>query len=781
MSDSPASGSGSGSASAPEPGPDTVFVPERDLPASLDHESAVEAAYAEELAEAADCLGRGLPVLIECDKELAPYLYANLRARLRARNLRCDYIGGRPRADEVQANPVAQAQSLTGVMIQHLRDAVRGNTRQGCDVVVLPHLDLLTTSQGGLTGEAREVIPLLYENPDMLWVGFKDPSFPLPDVIVNLFPRRISLLGVRRSRLRKLVTQREARKFGRNFNPWALYKHVSGLNAVRLRKLLSTLDGRDYPDNPRHVIAQLRRATLGGTLEIPEVDLDRDLGGYGKVKTRIKQEILDILARKDDLSDPDAIRSMENLIPKGMIFWGPPGTGKTLFAKAIATALGAAVTIVSGPELKSKWVGESEENLRRIFRAARQSAPSIIVFDELDSFATARGTYAGSGVEHSMINQLLTEMDGFHREELVFVIGTTNFVESLDPALMRPGRFEFQLHIPHPDADDRRAILEIYNRSMRLGMTEEALDRAVRLTADLVPGGSPPARYTGDHINALCRTIARARIRRGDDAPTSPEDVERAVSEWIEAPKISPAEERVVAVHEVGHAVCSLFCEHAPPIDRVSIRGDLSGALGFVQHQEKANRYVVTRGQLLDDLCILMGGREAERMLLEDLSIGSADDLRRATGIARALVEQFGMGGDEVGLRRYVDDEVSGRRFPHLSDARREALDNAIAELLEQARARAADILTRNRALVETLRDELLARKVLDAKTFAEMTSGVGVGARARARPSETDERADGSESESQSESPPPAGADGDDAGSKRKGSPSKESAPCPK
>ncbi len=133
-----------------------------------------------------------------------------------------------------------------------------------------------------------------------------------------------------------------------------------------------------------------------------------------------------------------------------MIFWGPPGTGKTLFAKAMATVIGAAITIVSGPELKSRWVGESEERLRQVFHRARQSAPSIIVFDELDSFAAARGTYTGSGVEHSMVNQLLTEMDGFHADELVFVVGTTNFVESIDPALLRPGRFEFHLHIPHP-------------------------------------------------------------------------------------------------------------------------------------------------------------------------------------------------------------------------------------------------------------------------------------------------------------------------------------------
>ncbi len=443
-------------------------------------------------------------------------------------------------------------------MLNQLRDAVRGAVERR--VVVLPHLDLLTTSQGGLTAEAREVIPLLYENPELVWLGFKDPSFPLPRVIENLFPHRESLLGIPRGRLQHLVTQKEARKFGRRFNAWGLYKYVSGVNAVRLRRLLSTLEGEDYPDDPKHAYRQLRQATLVGTLEVPETDLDRDIGGYDRVKQRLRAEILDVLARKDRATDAEEVSRLEALIPRGMIFWGPPGTGKTLFAKAMAAALGAAVTIVSGPELKSRWVGESEENLRQIFRRARQSAPSVIVFDELDSFASARGMYTGSGVEHSMVNQLLTEMDGFHREEMVFVVGTTNFAEALDPALLRPGRFEFQLHIPYPDAEDRRAIFRIHDRAMGLGLTAEALEFAVRQTAGPVEGAAPGTLHSGDHLNALCRAIARIRLREDLDGPTDPDLIERAMTEWIERPKMTRAEEWTVATHEAGHAVCSLHC-----------------------------------------------------------------------------------------------------------------------------------------------------------------------------------------------------------------------------
>ena len=255
----------------------SILIPEPELPRELSAELAVEAAYAEPLAEVASRLARGLPVLVECDKELSPYAFANLRGRLKPAGLQCLYLDGRPRAAP-DPSAGASACGFVANMLNQLRDAVRGAVERR--VVVLPHLDLLTTGQGGLTAEAREVIPLLYENPELVWLGFKDPSFPLPRVIENLFPHRASLLGIPRGRLRHLVTQKEARKFGRRFNPWGLYKYVSGVNAVRLRRLLSTLEGEDYPDDPKYAYRQLRQATLVGTLEVPEIDLDRDIGGY---------------------------------------------------------------------------------------------------------------------------------------------------------------------------------------------------------------------------------------------------------------------------------------------------------------------------------------------------------------------------------------------------------------------------------------------------------------------------------------------------------------------
>ena len=693
-----------------------MAVPEDQLPTELSLFATVEAAYPDELTRACEALTRSLPVLIECDKGLVGFFYAALRGRLRKRKIKCNYIDGR-----VPQQPGQMPMGLVPTMIGQLREAVRGGTHDAAEerrVMVLPHLDLLTTSSGALTSEAREVVALLYENPEILWLGFRDPSFNLPKVIANLFQHRIGILGVARDRIQHLVTQRESRKLGRGgLDVYKVYKHVSGIHAVRLRQLLSSLEGEDYPENTDPIWAQIRQATLEGELSVPELSLEDDIGGYAEVKKRIREDILEIITRKEALEDPKQIAKIEGLIPRGMIFWGPPGTGKTLFAKAIASSLGAAVQIVNGPELKSRWVGESEENLRRIFIQARQSAPALIVFDELDSFAAARGTYTGSGVEHSMVNQLLTEMDGFRANEMVFVIGTTNFVESIDTALLRPGRFEFHLHIPYPDAKDREAILKIYDQRLGLEMEADALNHAVRQTGHPIEGSdAATGRWSGDHIQALCRSIARQRLRNARADATTIADVEQALTANLDLPQLTPEEELVVATHECGHAIVALYTEHSPAIDRISIRGDLTGALGFVRYADPAHKYIVTHARLVDSITTLFGGREAEEALLGSLTIGSGHDLERATDIASALVRNFGLqpsGALEV--RSFGANEV-------VSDKTREIIDAEVRALLERERARARQIIEDHRDELLALRTLLLEKKVIDAKTLEKTT-----------------------------------------------------------
>lgn len=687
--------------SAPNAPNDAVDVPIADLPTSLDPFQAVEAAYPDELAVCCEALVRGLPVRVECDKQLVPFFYRGLRERLRARGLSARYLDGRPRPED------PPGLSLMGRLIYHLSEAVRGAVDER--VLVLPHLDLLMGGGGGgggLSSEAREVVALLYENPTIVWLGFKDLSLPLPSVIEALFPRKVSILGVPRTRVGKLVTQAEGRKFGHTLPVFGLYRYVSGVNAVQLRRILQAIDGEDLPIDPTPAWDQLRRSTLTSDVTIPELHLHNDIGGYKPVKDRLQREIIDLVqAHQQARTVADATR-IEGLVPRGIIFWGPPGTGKTLFAKAMARSLGAAVIVVSGPELKSKWVGESESNLRRVFVQARQSAPAVIIFDELDSFAAARGTYEGAGVEHSMVNTMLTEMDGFRRNEMVFVVGTTNFVESLDPALLRPGRFEFKLNIPFPNDEDRRAILSIYDKKLGLGLSADALDYAVRRTADPVEGSN--SAYTGDHLQAAARALARTRLREALTGESGIAEVEAALTAHVDRQRLTPYEERVVAVHECGHAIVALYCEHVPPVQRITIQGDLGGALGSVRLADPVNKQVSTRAELLDRICVLFGGRAAEAIVIGDLSGGAYSDLDRATHVARDLVEVLGMGNLPPG---------SYRVGTHGEGVRAE-VDAAVRSLLVQAEAKARRIVSEHRAELDALCGLLLERKVLDRHTL---------------------------------------------------------------
>jgi intein/homing endonuclease len=373
-------------------------------------------------------------------------------------------------------------------------------------------------------------------------------------------------------------------------------------------------------------------------------------------------------------------------------------------------------------------VHNSEENLRQIFHKARQSAPSIIVFDELDSFATRRGSYTGSGVEHSMVNQLLTEMDGFHKDELVFVVGTTNFVESLDPALLRPGRFEFHLHIPYPDDADRREILKIYDRKMKLGMTDEAFDYAVRRTGETFMTNTGTA-FSGDHLNALCRSVARIRLRDDITGPTTPKEIERGFTEYEEKVELSDKDAVMVATHEAGHFVCSLFCPHHPPPERVTIQSEMPWAPFYTGYKKDDIRKVgYSRAELFDRLCVLYGGIEAERLLIGDVSTGASGmgspsgDLYRATQMAQMIVEVCGMSNMAAPLRVFRDEK--GDREV-MSGMQAEAIDRQVNTVIVESQARAAKILADHKDELLGIRDELVKVKTIEPARVAEIIAQV--------------------------------------------------------
>ena len=694
-------------------------VPIDTLPEIVRIEDAVEAACAADIAFVEERLMRGSSVLVECDKELSLYLYLALRGRLKRRTgaPKLTIIDGRPKSEAEAAVP----RSALARMLDQLIEAIRGSVER--NILVLMHLDVLTTTHTGLTAEAREAIPLLYENPEVLLLGFRDPSFEIPKVIRSVFAAHRAIEGIPRESLPKLVTRREARAIEAEvFRPFALYKYVSGLNPVRCRRVLEALAHRReaIPGRPPQlaVFQEIRQQTAGSDLELPNVDLERDVAGYDEVKQRLREELIDLARRKETLTSDLEVATVEDLLPRGVIFHGPPGTGKTYFAKAIATALDATILIVSGPELKSMWVGQSEENLRRIFRTARQSAPSVIVFDEIDAFASARGTYVGSGVEHSMVNQLLTEMDGFRKNEMVFVIGTTNLLSSVDGALLRPGRFEFLIEVPAPSPEDREAIARLYDKRYAMKLDDKLFAHIVRRTEGLadVQTGSP---FTGDHIHALFRALMRQKIRTGQSA-FSREDIDRALERKTSRPvSLSDEEERVVAVHEAGHALLAMLIREATPPERISVAQDREGALGYVLRAVRSRPYTLTASEMRADICVGLGGLAAERMCFGEPSVGAQADLQSCLRISRAMVEEYGMDA-EVGV--YVRD--LDPRADLASESRRAKIEAAIDRTLRTELARAESLLHEHRSLHEALVALLLEHKVLHGETLARFVSG---------------------------------------------------------
>lgn len=661
-----------------------AFIPESELPETLTVEGSVEGAYAGELERCREALRRGLPVLVACEKEVAPVFARVLRGRL-----------------EADGHEVTVAAGLVD-----LREALRRPSPEDRRIVFLPHLDLLTTPEGTLSPEAREIVPLLYERPEAPWVGFTDPASPLPRAAADLFARREVLLGVPRERLRYVVTRDDARRLG-GLDPLDLGMRVSGVNAVRLRRLLSALAGDASPVGAG-AHAALREATLGG-LAVPEVDLETDIGGYAAVKERIRRDVLEVAARRAAAVDVDDARRIEALVPRGVIFWGPPGTGKTTFARAIARSLGAALTVLSGPELKAKWAraveAEGEEALRRVFVRARQAAPAVILVEGLDAFSPRRAAEAGPGhvaVEASMQSALLGEMDGLRAEEPVLVIATTSVVEAVDPALLRPGRFEVDIFVGMPDAGDRRAILEVLSRRFGLELGGAALDYAVQRSGDPVLAGGAP--MTGDHLQAMARGIARGRLRDGASGPTESVEVERVLTEIVGRAGLSDREAEMVAVHEAGHALVALILGER--IDRLVLSGDLGGAVASAA-SAALRRGTVTQAWLTDAICILMAGREAEHELTGEFTALGARDLSRASALARTLCGELGMG---PGM------------FPDGSgESIRAGVDFAVRDMLKLEQERARRLLEEQREALVALSQALRRREVLDGAALAEL------------------------------------------------------------
>lgn len=766
-------------------------IPIERLPTGLSINEAVALAYREDLDWLEDRLRGRLSVLIECDKQLATYLVIQLRARLRVerdgRSMQFVIIDGRPRqpappdtetprsmggadgsgdpgpstgrpgeASSASGEAIRQPQGVLQSTLANLQQSIlRYSARQ---ILCIPHLDLITTTtRSGLTVETRETAAMLYENPNVALLAFKDPSFELPKVIEAVFPFHRSVTGVPRAALPQLVTQAEARKFGLgDFNPYELYKYTSGLNVVRFREVMShmlTLSDFDphIPDMLSARFKLLRSLTVTSDFELPDIRFDRDIAGYEPVKSRLREDILDLVRAKDALDDPHEIEAVEKLIPRGIIFEGPPGTGKTLFAKAMATELNATVMVVSGPEIKSMWLGETEANLRRIFASARRAAPSVIVFDEIDSIAPSRDRNLVHESTHSTVNQLLTEMDGFRPDELVFIVGTTNFVASLDQALLRPGRFELKVLVDNPHDLDRAAIIKLYREKLKLDMPDEAVDFLVRKTRGLADRRAGH-RFTGDHIYAIMKALKREILRAGKGRAigVTTSHLDKVLKVWRgEQKSPNPEELKVIAVHEAGHAVLQELLPNHPPTEKITLEGEdeeADGSRFFTKPEEPINSWVQTEAEARDYICSCFGGRVAELAFFPSASAGAAGDFDQATQAARAMVMLYGMsprpdsgdGADTAAgadgaerlstskarvpliVRSFWRQMDPSRDFP-VSDQTLIEIDRAINQILAQEYERAEQIIGANRDLTKGIADRLLAQKELSRKDFADL------------------------------------------------------------
>jgi len=518
-SDTPATPQPSPQPTAPSPQP-----PGAAFPAALTDSEAVAQSYAEEIVKIGRYLSNDLSVLVVCDKVLAEHIYRHaVRQSSKHPLLENETAGGEGGEGGMLQRELAGPGTRI-VAIGRLLAGIKPN-----QVLVLRHLDTLAGSgaDGPLSQEARLLTEVLYRSQEFTptLLGFTDPSLGLPKVLTDRFAVRIELAGLGRDAIPRLVTRQERERFKR-FEAETLFKNVSGFNAVQLRNAMRYLSANSQPATPANELMNLIREFKRGSgeeVEIPDVGFN-DIGGYEQVKTELFEAIELITGKPPALNldgsprpprdevparpESDAERERRRkLAPRGFIFHGPPGTGKTLFAKAIANAMNATIQMVSGPEIMDMWVGKSESNLRRLFAVARRNAPAVIFFDEFDSIAAQRGssTDGGSRASNAVVAQLLTELDGFRADQDILVIGTTNRLDIIDEALLRPSRFQ-PIQIPLPDKAARRKIAAIHARSFDAPVDDPYL-------LDLIAEHTD--QFNGDEIRAIFQEIARM-ARRGE-------------------------------------------------------------------------------------------------------------------------------------------------------------------------------------------------------------------------------------------------------------------------
>jgi cell division protease FtsH len=427
---------------------------------------------------------------------------------------------------------------------------------------------------------------------------------------------------------------------------------------------------------------------------------------------------------KEFLENPKKFQQLGARIPKGVLLYGPPGTGKTLLARAVAGEAGVPFFSISGSDFVEMFVGVGASRVRDLFEQAKQNAPCIIFVDEIDAVGRHRGAGLGGGHDEreQTLNQLLVEMDGFEMKDNIILIAATNRPDILDPALLRPGRFDRQIVVDRPDRPGRRTILEVHSRGKPISK-EIDLDALAAQT----PG------FTGADLANLVNEAALLAARAGKKV-IEMHELEEGIMRVLAGPEkksrlISEKEKAITAYHEMGHALVGHFLPNTDPVHKVSIvsRGQ---ALGFTLSLPTEDKFLTTKAELMDNLAMTLGGRAAEEVVFDEITTGAANDIEKATSIAKQMIMRYGM-SEELGPRTLGHNQAQpflGREFSQESDYSNEVarqIDEEIRRIIEEAHQRAQDLLGERREQLDQIAAILIQRETLERAEFEALLEGV--------------------------------------------------------
>ncbi len=416
-----------------------------------------------------------------------------------------------------------------------------------------------------------------------------------------------------------------------------------------------------------------------------------------------KEEVMEVV---DFLKNPKKYTALGGKIPKGVLLVGPPGTGKTLLAKAVAGEAGVPFFSISGSDFVEMFVGVGASRVRDLFKQAREKAPCIVFIDEIDAIGRARGRNSiqgGNDERENTLNQLLVEMDGFSTDKGVILMAATNRPDVLDTALLRPGRFDRQIGIDRPDLKGREAIFKVHLKNIKTSPEVNA-----NALSEMTPG------FAGADISNICNEAALVAARRNKKA-VDMDDFNYALDRVIGGLEkknklISPSEKEIIAYHEAGHAICGWYLEHASPLVKVTIVPRGIGTLGYAQYLPK-EEYITRTEQLLDRMCMTLGGRAAEKIIFGKISTGAQNDLDQVTKMAYSMVTIFGM-NENVGQVSYYGLSSESFQKPY-SEETASMIDAEVRKLTDSQYERAQKLLQEKRGELEKLAKQLLEKEVL--------------------------------------------------------------------